>query len=189
MSMFNLFILCKNTKSSHSLYGCFSKVEFWWACSDWVTGKRGRRNSVGSLDSTIEVSLAGAGLRACCMTRLHVWVLTTDVSMSFLLLAVCFFLTQILMVNIFCWKMFTELLPNNWHSRLQHTAAQKHTAVLWIRFDNLSASKYQPNTPQKQNMGKVVVNTWGHLSPAGLASLDCSFRWCSNGSHLTPCTN
>ena len=25
--------------------------------SDWVTGKRGRRNSVGSLDSTIEVSL------------------------------------------------------------------------------------------------------------------------------------
>lgn len=27
--------------------------------SDWVTGKRGRRNSVGSLDSTIEVSLWG----------------------------------------------------------------------------------------------------------------------------------
>lgn len=30
--------------------------------SDWVTGKRGRRNSVGSLDSTIEVSLWGGGL-------------------------------------------------------------------------------------------------------------------------------
>lgn len=29
--------------------------------SDWVTGKRGRRNSVGSLDSTIEVSLVGWG--------------------------------------------------------------------------------------------------------------------------------
>lgn len=29
--------------------------------SDWVTGKRGRRNSVGSLDSTIEVSLVGRG--------------------------------------------------------------------------------------------------------------------------------
>lgn len=35
--------------------------------SDWVTGKRGRRNSVGSLDSTIEVSLVGCG----CMTSPH----------------------------------------------------------------------------------------------------------------------
>lgn len=36
------------------------------AHSDWVTGKRGRRNSVGSLDSTIEVSLVGWGNHAWC---------------------------------------------------------------------------------------------------------------------------
>lgn len=37
--------------------------------SDWVTGKRGRRNSVGSLDSTIEVSWAGHDFPACRLSH------------------------------------------------------------------------------------------------------------------------
>lgn len=49
--------------------------------SDWLTGKRGRRNSVGSLDSTIEVSLLGGGLR--CQLLLHVLELCSNVLWMF----------------------------------------------------------------------------------------------------------
>lgn len=35
-------------------------LQLWLTSANWVTGKRGRRNSVGSLDSTMEVSLSEA---------------------------------------------------------------------------------------------------------------------------------
>lgn len=65
-----LYLVCLNCdkqKCKMWFYGniCWNYFFLTLHHSDWVTGKRGRRNSVGSLDSTIEVSLSGAGLKAC----------------------------------------------------------------------------------------------------------------------------
>lgn len=59
-NLYTLFIVNGSFRVKHPVWGfgkCFLHGRWPWPCCAWLgAGKRGRRNSVGSLDSTIEVS-------------------------------------------------------------------------------------------------------------------------------------